>query len=141
MCDAPAAAAAGRADEADAQEPAGLREVGNRRARVRCGRLLTSVGAIWANTVTLTGERLPGAVARRAVTSNFFDVLGATAAYGRVFTCTDEEPGVEPAILLSWGLLAPLWCRSLAGGTPGSTWRAHYRRRRDAREVPSLVSP
>ena len=73
-------------------------------------RLLTGLGAIWANTVTLTGES-PEQLRIGLVTSNFFDVLGAAPAYGRVFTSADEDAGAGDTILLSWAL----WQRRFGG--------------------------
>jgi predicted permease len=62
-------------------------------------------GGIWASsTVTLTGDGDPEQLRAALVTSNFFDVLGATSALGRTFRAEDSGPGAEPSILLGWEL-------------------------------------
>jgi predicted permease len=68
-------------------------------------------GAIWANTVALTGEGDPEQLRIGIVTDNFFDVLGAAPALGRTFTRDDAMPGARPAILLGW----PLFQRRFGG--------------------------
>jgi hypothetical protein len=59
-------------------------------------------GAIWANTTTFTGDGEPEQLRIGLVTSDFFSVLGATAAIGRTFDQTDETGA--PGMLISWGL-------------------------------------
>ena len=59
-------------------------------------------GAIWANTTALTGAGEPEQLRIGLVTSDFFSVLGATAAIGRTFDQTDETGA--PGMLISWGL-------------------------------------
>ncbi len=68
------------------------------------GTLFEGFGAIWANTRALTGDREPRQLRLGLVTTNFFDVLGASAALGRTFTTDDESTASPTAILLSAGL-------------------------------------
>jgi predicted permease len=65
---------------------------------------VASFGAIWSNTVALTGDGDPEQLRIGIVTDNFFDVLGAAPAFGRAFTREDAAPGARPAILLGWPL-------------------------------------
>src|SRR5690349_12422698 len=71
----------------------------------------------WSN-ITFTGE-LPELVQGRAVTPNFFDLLGVAAERGRVFTADEARPGGPRVILLSDGL----WRRRF-GGDPAVVGRA-----------------
>jgi putative ABC transport system permease protein len=80
-------------------------------------RLFAGFGAIWANTVALTGDA-PEQLRIGLVTANFFDVLGAAPAHGRTFARADEDEGAPPTILLSWGL----WHRRF-GGDPSVVGR------------------
>jgi len=66
-------------------------------------------GAIWANTTTLTDRGEPEQLRIGLVTSDFFGVLGASAAIGRTFQSSDDTDG--PGILLSW----PLFQRRFGG--------------------------
>jgi putative ABC transport system permease protein len=70
----------------------------------------SGIGGIWSNTTMLTGEN-PEELRIAFVTTDFFDVLGATAAYGRTFNSADE--GAAPTILLSHAL----WQRRFGGDT------------------------
>jgi predicted permease len=65
---------------------------------------LEALGAIWANTVTLTGDGDPEQLRIGLATANFFSVLGADAALGRTFATEDEAPNAAASILLSWSL-------------------------------------
>jgi hypothetical protein len=47
------------------------------------------IGAIWSNTTMLTGEN-PEELRIALVTTDFFEVLGASAALGRTFTAAEE---------------------------------------------------
>src|SRR6185503_18072096 len=51
--------------------------------------LFTGFGSIWATTAAFTGDGDPEQLRVALVTTNFFDVLGATAALGRTFTSDD----------------------------------------------------
>jgi predicted permease len=61
-------------------------------------------GAIWANTIALTGDANPEQLRIGRVTDDFFAVLGAEPALGRTFRTEDAAPGARPAIVLSWPL-------------------------------------
>jgi predicted permease len=73
-------------------------------------RLFEGFGGIWANTATLTGDAEPEQLRIGLVTPNFFEILGADAAFGRTFRDGDDEPNAPPSILLS----APVWRRRYA---------------------------
>ncbi len=79
---------------------------------------IASFGAIWSNTVALTGDPEPEQLRIGIVTDDFFDVLGAAPALGRAFTAGDAVPGARPAILLGW----PLFQRRY-GGDPSIVGR------------------
>src|SRR5262245_2620017 len=64
--------------------------------------LFSAFGAIWANTATITGSRDPEQLRIGFVTSNFFDILGMPALFGRTLNATDLVEGPAPSILLSW---------------------------------------
>ena len=66
--------------------------------------LFEGFGGIWANTTTLTGDGEPEQLRIGLVTGNFFEVLGARAGLGRVFTAADEEQNAAPSILLGAGV-------------------------------------
>ena len=66
--------------------------------------LVEGFGAIWATGATLTGDGDPEQLRTGLVTTNFFTVLGADAAYGRTFGPSDDEPAAAPGIVLSWAL-------------------------------------
>jgi putative ABC transport system permease protein len=58
----------------------------------------------------LDGDR-PLVINRSLVTGNFFDVLGARAALGRLIRPSDEQPGAPPVLVLSHGA----WQRNFGG--------------------------
>ena len=62
----------------------------------------SAFGAIWANTVALTGDGDPEQLRIGRVTDDFFNVLGADAALGRTFRPEDARPGAAPVVVLSW---------------------------------------
>src|SRR5262245_22340131 len=64
----------------------------------------------WTGTLRV-GEAVP--VEYRAVSGNFFDVLGARAVLGRTFTPDDDRHGVALTIVLSHGF----WKRQFGGDT------------------------
>ncbi len=80
--------------------------------------VFSEFGAIWATTGALTGEGDPEQLRVGLVTSNYFSMLGAQAAYGRTFSADDESPAAPRAVLLGW----PLWQRRFAGD-PGIVGR------------------
>jgi predicted permease len=65
---------------------------------------VASFGAIWANTIALTGENDPEQLRIGIVTDDFFNVLGAEPALGRTFRPEDAAAGARPTILLSWAV-------------------------------------
>jgi predicted permease len=81
-------------------------------------RLFEGFGGIWANTVALTGEGEPEQLRIGLVTTNFFDVLGASALVGRTFTRDDETIKAPSPMLLSHAL----WRRRF-GGDPSVVGR------------------
>jgi hypothetical protein len=75
------------------------------------------IGAIWSNTTMITGES-PVELRIGLVTTDFFDVLGAGAAYGRTLTAADE--GAAPTMVLSHAL----WQRRFGGDPRASAARS-----------------
>lgn len=77
-------------------------------------RTLRDVGGVvhWGapGAPILDGDR-PLVINRTTVTGNFFDVLGARPLLGRFFKPSDEMPGAEAEIVLSYGA----WKRYFAG--------------------------
>ena len=65
-------------------------------------KLFEGFGAIWANTAALTGDGDPEQLRIGFVSTNFFDVLGAQPALGRIFGADDEHAAGPASILLSW---------------------------------------
>jgi putative ABC transport system permease protein len=84
----------------------------------RRGSLFTEFGAIWANSVAITGDGEPQQLRTGFVTANFFRTLGVSAAIGRTFQAAEEGQGAPPAIVLSWAT----WQR-LYGGDPAVVGR------------------
>ena len=71
------------------------------------GTSFSGFGAIWANTVALTGKGDPEQLRIGRVTTDFFSVLGAEAVLGRTFSKEDDSTSGAHSILLSW----PVWQR------------------------------
>jgi predicted permease len=68
-------------------------------------RTCAAFGGIWATgTVALAGDGDPEQLRAAMVTHDFFDVLGAAPALGRVFRASDSAPGAPRAVLLGWDL-------------------------------------
>jgi putative ABC transport system permease protein len=66
-------------------------------------RTFDAFGGIWASgTRALTGDHPPEQLRGALVTTNFFDVLGASAALGRTFRDGDADEG--PTVVLGWEL-------------------------------------
>lgn len=59
----------------------------------------------------LTGSGDPESISGLLVSGNFFDVLGAKPALGRLFTMSDDDPGAERTALLSFDF----WQRRFGG--------------------------
>jgi putative ABC transport system permease protein len=67
--------------------------------------MFADLAGIWASgTIALTEDAEPEALRASFVTTNFFQLLGVDAAYGRTFRPEDGAPGAPPAILLAWDL-------------------------------------
>ncbi len=75
--------------------------------------LFSDFGAIWATSAALTGDDNPEQLRIGLTTTNFFSMLGASAALGRAFAADDESPSGPRAILLS----NALWKRRFGGDT------------------------
>ena len=73
-------------------------------------RLFQDFGGIWVGSGALIGEGEPEQIKLGQVTSNFFSVLGAKPALGRLFL-PEEEGGRGPAVIL---LSDGLWRRRFA---------------------------
>lgn len=71
------------------------------RLRARTFQDLTAMGSSnWTKTLRSSE---PIAVPYRAVTCNFFDVLGARPFIGRTFRTSDDERGAPPVVIISHG--------------------------------------
>jgi len=68
-------------------------------------RLATSFDAVAAEqwvSAALTGAGEPRRLRGKAVTADYFTVFGATLRFGRSFTPDDDQPGADPAVVLSY---------------------------------------
>ncbi len=79
---------------------------------------LAGMAALTGNDMTLTAEGEPLHLRGYAVSPALFPILGVSPLFGRVFDAADENPGREPAVLLSW----QFWQRRF-GGDPGVVGR------------------
>jgi predicted permease len=61
-----------------------------------------------------SGNQLPEVVHAETASWNLFPLLGVRPALGRLFTSSDDQPGANATVILSWGL----WKRRF-GGDPG----------------------
>jgi predicted permease len=69
--------------------------------------LFDGFGAIWSTTAALTGDSEPEQLRIGLVSTDFFSLLGASAAVGRTFVPSDEVNGPPGSILLG----AAVWHR------------------------------
>jgi putative ABC transport system permease protein len=69
-------------------------------------------------SVTLTGVGAPEQLAGESVTPNYFDLLGAVPALGRLPNASDGRPGAAPVVVL-----AHAFWKSRFGGDPGVVGR------------------
>ncbi len=60
------------------------------------------------------GNQLPEVVEGQTASWNIFPLLGVQAARGRLFTASDDQPGANATVVLTWGM----WKRRF-GGDPG----------------------
>ena len=68
-------------------------------------RRFAALAGIWATgTVSLAADGPAEQLRGARVTTNFFDVLGATPALGRTFVPGDSDPGAAATVLLGWDL-------------------------------------
>ncbi len=75
--------------------------------REQSGRVFSGAAATLFTPLSLTSGGEPEQVFGEVVTGNYFDVLGAQAAEGRMFSFTaaeDEQLGAHPVVVLSHGL-------------------------------------
>jgi predicted permease len=68
------------------------------------------VSASWPFDANVTGQEKPERVEALAVSPNYFNMLGAKAALGRVFVTSDYRPGFFEGVIISDGL----WRRMFA---------------------------
>ncbi|HXV59752.1 MAG TPA: ABC transporter permease [Vicinamibacteria bacterium] len=68
-----------------------------------------SMAAYVPRSVGVSGEGEPIQVEGAAVSADFFRVLGAPAAYGRLFDERDDEPGAPPVVVLDDGIFRRLF--------------------------------
>ena len=69
------------------------------------------VSPVWSFDVNVTGGEKPERLEGLAVSPNYFELLGAHAALGRVFTASDYRPGFFEGAVISDGL----WHRMFGG--------------------------
>src|SRR5262245_15391636 len=69
----------------------------------RLNRSFTGVAAVRGSSMSLTGDGTPEQLPGRAVTPNFFDVLGVRPIAGRVFTMDEDRAGAK-VVVISHGL-------------------------------------
>ena len=84
---------------------------GNYTDWARLNQSFTGVAAIRGSSMSLTGDGVPEQLLGRAITPNFFDVLGVRPIVGRVFTTDEDRAGAKVAVI-SYGL----WQRRYGGG-------------------------
>jgi predicted permease len=75
--------------------------------------VFTEVSAVWAFDVNITGGEKPERLEGVAVSPNYFAMLGAHSALGRVFTPADYRPGFFEGVVIS----DALW-RRMFGADP-----------------------
>src|SRR5580700_6838629 len=69
------------------------------------------ISAIWPTDANLTGGEKPERVEALATSTNYFTMLSARPALGRVYTSNDEQPGFIEGAVLSDGF----WRREFGG--------------------------
>ena len=69
--------------------------------------VFSGIAAMQFRSLNLTGKDEPERLAGRAVSAEFFDVLGVKPALGRSFGREEDRPGANPVCIIS----QPLWQR------------------------------
>src|SRR5258708_5443536 len=64
-------------------------------------KIFSGMAAMQFRSLNLTGKEEPERLAARAVSAEFFDVLGVTPALGRNFVTAEDRPGANPACIIS----------------------------------------
>ncbi|MEO8679479.1 MAG: ABC transporter permease [Vicinamibacterales bacterium] len=77
----------------------------------RSGDALSAVAVVRGWAPSLTGVAEPERLRGAAVSGSYFEVLGATAAQGRLLNADDDRPGAATVVVISHGL----WLRRFAG--------------------------
>jgi putative ABC transport system permease protein len=67
-------------------------------------KVFSSIAAMQFRSLNLTGIAEPERLAARAVSAEFFDVLGVRPALGRSFVAEEDRPGANPVCIISQGL-------------------------------------
>ncbi|MBX3277644.1 MAG: ABC transporter permease [Acidobacteria bacterium] len=73
--------------------------------------VFSDMAAFGDRRYNLTGVDDPEEIAAQGASAGFFNLLGATAAIGRVFTDEDGQPDAPPVVVLGYGL----WQRRFGG--------------------------
>jgi predicted permease len=94
-----------------------------------------SITGIWPITANLTGAEHPERVEVLLASANYFDLLGAHAAFGRTFDQRDEVTGIATVAVISDGL----WQRGF-GGDPRAIGRT-LRIDEDVYEIIGVMPP
>jgi predicted permease len=102
--------------------------------RDRAG-IFEAISGIWPVDANLTGGDEPVRVEALATSPNYFELLGAKAAFGRVYGTRDAQPGFAPVAVISDGL----W-RRVFGGDPGVIGRV-LRLDEDLYEIIGVMPP
>lgn len=67
-------------------------------------KVFSGIAAMQFRSLNLTGVNEPERLAGRAVSAEFFDVLGVRPALGRRFSSAEDGPGANPVCIISNGL-------------------------------------
>src|SRR6267142_6557152 len=67
-------------------------------------KVFSGIAAMQFRSLNLTGVDEPERLAGRAVSAEFFDILGVKPALGRSFSAAEDRPGATPVCIISHGL-------------------------------------
>src|SRR5882672_5357127 len=67
-------------------------------------KVFSGIAAMQFRSLNLTGKDEPERLAGRAVSAEFFDVLGVKPAMGHSFAPEEDQPGANPVCIISDGL-------------------------------------